>query len=428
MDFSRFAFGAPKPISAVFVERAQGNGYRIGSATVQGLRDTHEDDHCMSIGEDRCLLSIFDGHRGRTAATFCAKNYEECLDTALMCGGKLPGALRQTHIQLDKKFRRCGDASGSTCVAAVIEPAPASAKPGVKWHIHVAHAGDARAVLIRSGKMGASRILATEDHKPNRPDEVARIEASGGFVMDMFGVHRVDGLLSCSRALGSLDFKDENAEPHKTRVSCIPETDTWEVKDGDWLIMGCDGVWDVLENSQLSSLFFKNEHTANNDPGEIANRIVQGAIDRDSTDNISATVVQFGADESAASSIEYSYASSSKEKSFPKFGTKTCDVSAPELDVHCQTGRLRHKYKTFLEMHGYTLVSTKNDEGFDDYTCKKLETIEEEESSQSTHLCHKKYPGAYIFPPEPTEEATEPAEIVSATSLPSTAPRGVDNK
>ena len=30
----------------------------------------------------------------------------------------------------------------STCVAAVIEPAPASAKPGVKWHIHVAHAGD----------------------------------------------------------------------------------------------------------------------------------------------------------------------------------------------------------------------------------------------------------------------------------------------
>lgn len=142
MDFSRFAFGAPKPISAVFVERAQAKGYRIGSATVQGLRDTHEDDHCMVVEDKRTLLSIFDGHRGRTAATFCAKNYKDCLDTALMCGGKLPSALRQTHIQLDKKFRRCGDASGSTCVAAVIEDAPEDCKEGVKWRVHVAHAGD----------------------------------------------------------------------------------------------------------------------------------------------------------------------------------------------------------------------------------------------------------------------------------------------
>ena len=42
----------------------------------------------------------------------------------------------------------------------------------------VAHCGDSRIVLCRAGKA----IDLTEDHKPNLPDEAARIEAAGSVV------------------------------------------------------------------------------------------------------------------------------------------------------------------------------------------------------------------------------------------------------
>ena len=44
------------------------------------------------------------------------------------------------------------------------------------------------------------------DHKPSRPDEMKRIEKSGGFVMHL-GVPRVNGVLAVSRALGDAELK-----------------------------------------------------------------------------------------------------------------------------------------------------------------------------------------------------------------------------
>jgi hypothetical protein len=42
----------------------------------------------------------------------------------------------------------------------------------------------------------------TADHKPNRQDEAARVEAAGGKVLHKGGSHRVMGLLAMSRAIG----------------------------------------------------------------------------------------------------------------------------------------------------------------------------------------------------------------------------------
>ncbi|KAL0323734.1 UNVERIFIED_CONTAM: putative protein phosphatase 2C 6 [Sesamum calycinum] len=77
---------------------------------------------------------------------------------------------------------------GSTAVVAIV----------CSSHIIVANCGDSRAVLCR----GKQPMALSVDHKPNREDEYARIEAAGGKVIQWNG-HRVFGVLAMSRSIAS---------------------------------------------------------------------------------------------------------------------------------------------------------------------------------------------------------------------------------
>ncbi|EHA8587034.1 putative protein phosphatase 2C 16 [Cocos nucifera] len=75
---------------------------------------------------------------------------------------------------------------GSTAVVAII----------CSSHIIIANCGDSRAVLCR----GKEPVALSVDHKPNRADEYARIEAAGGKVIQWNG-YRVLGVLAMSRSI-----------------------------------------------------------------------------------------------------------------------------------------------------------------------------------------------------------------------------------
>ncbi|KAH6559133.1 hypothetical protein KP509_1Z026000 [Ceratopteris richardii] len=85
---------------------------------------------------------------------------------------------------------------GSTAVVAVIGPS----------QIIVASCGDSRAVLSRGGQA----IAMSTDHKPNREDELERIEAAGGKVFCWNG-YRVFGVLAMSRAIGRFLYNCQTA-------------------------------------------------------------------------------------------------------------------------------------------------------------------------------------------------------------------------
>ena len=108
----------------------------------------------------------------------------------------------------------------------------------------VANAGDSRCVLSRSGKA----IALTEDHKPTNDEEFDRICKAGGFVAD----GRVNGSLNLSRALGDLDYKSVSALPPEAQmVTANPEIRSIELTpDDEFLILACDGIWDVLTNQE----------------------------------------------------------------------------------------------------------------------------------------------------------------------------------
>ncbi|TVU01877.1 hypothetical protein EJB05_18741 [Eragrostis curvula] len=75
---------------------------------------------------------------------------------------------------------------------------------------------------------------------PDRPDELARIEAAGGRVIYWDGA-RVLGVLAMSRAIG-----DGYLKPY---VSSEPEVTVTERTDEDeCLILASDGLWDVVTN------------------------------------------------------------------------------------------------------------------------------------------------------------------------------------
>ncbi|XAR66246.1 Phosphoprotein phosphatase [Bertholletia excelsa] len=118
------------------------------------------------------------------------------------------------------------DAVGSTAVVAVVTPEK----------IVVSNCGDSRAVLCRNGVA----IPLSADHKPDRPDELNRIQNAGGRVIYWDGP-RVLGVLAMSRAIG-----DNYLKPFVTSEPEVTVTD--RTAEDECLVLASDGLWDVVSN------------------------------------------------------------------------------------------------------------------------------------------------------------------------------------
>ncbi|CAA3013285.1 probable protein phosphatase 2C 75 [Olea europaea var. sylvestris] len=182
---------------------------------------------------------------------------------------------------------------GSTAVVAVLTP----------QHVVVANCGDSRAVLCRGGRV----VPLSFDHKPDREDERARMEACGGRVVYLDGA-RVEGILAMSRAIG-----DRYLKPF---VISEPEISfTKRDEEDEFLILASDGLWDVMSNEMTCEvarecLREENRHadsgdpsaqtsTTNEGPGTLfpsqsasaAALLIRLALGRKSADNICVIVV-----------------------------------------------------------------------------------------------------------------------------------------
>jgi serine/threonine protein phosphatase PrpC len=110
----------------------------------------------------------------------------------------------------------------------------------------VGNAGDSRSVL---GKKVGDKIVAIEmshDHKPDNPEEKARIEKANGFVED----NRVKGILNLSRSIGDLEYKSDASLALKDQmITAMPEVKIEKLTpDVQFLILACDGIWDCLSS------------------------------------------------------------------------------------------------------------------------------------------------------------------------------------
>jgi len=127
--------------------------------------------------------------------------------------------------------------------------------------------------LVRGGRGYA----VSRDHKPEDASEEKRIKKAGGFVTEN---RRVGGVLALSRALGDVDLQPW--------VTWRPEVMGARLgKEDQMLIIGCDGLWDVLTNQQAAEVALRHL----DDPVSAAIRLRDTAYLLGSTDNISVIVV-----------------------------------------------------------------------------------------------------------------------------------------
>ncbi|KAJ7188261.1 phosphatase 2C-like domain-containing protein [Mycena filopes] len=139
--------------------------------------------------------------------------------------------------------------------------------------LYSANAGDARGVLCRAGKA----IRLTYDHKGSDKQEAKRITDAGGFVMS----GRVNGVLAVTRSLGDSSMKEF--------VVGAPYTTETELCDEDeFLILACDGLWDVTSDQAAVDLIREVD-----DAQAASQMLLKDAMANHTSDNVTVLVVRF---------------------------------------------------------------------------------------------------------------------------------------
>ena len=103
---------------------------------------------------------------------------------------------------------------------------------------------------------------------------------------------RVMATLAVARALGDHQFKDPNLPWGKQMVSAVPDVTFIDRRNAadDFLIIACDGIFDVMNNESAVS-FVRAALGTGASLKEVATRLIRFALKRGSTDNLSVIIV-----------------------------------------------------------------------------------------------------------------------------------------
>eukprot|EP01018_Ginkgo_biloba_P030466 Gb_35708 [translate_table: standard] len=255
------------------------------------------------------FFAVYDGHGGSQASIFCKDRFHLALAEELRNSYAISRDLTDWNKVMSACFMKmdievgglcpkgsCGSGElerNSDCCQEPIAPENVGSTAVIAivslTQVVVANCGDSRAVLSRGGKA----IPLSNDHKPEREDEMGRIEAAGGRVIFWNG-YRVGGFLAMSRAIGDRYLKRYViSEPE---VTCIERTE-----EDECLVLASDGLWDVLSNDIVCEVARKclagyRPHrskgiTEDTPVAAAAALLTKLALGRGSGDNISVVVI-----------------------------------------------------------------------------------------------------------------------------------------
>ncbi|GMI44460.1 hypothetical protein TrCOL_g1798 [Triparma columacea] len=262
-----------------------------------GKRNTMEDVHraILKFGglPGMSFLAVYDGHGGRGIADYIETRLENNILNEMRSsvpqsdenaaptpasGGKAVEedicptlkAMERAYLLTDMQSRQAGImASGATAVTCLLDRTEGVGK------IYTANCGDARAVLVKKDSV----VRLSHDHKAEDPVEIDRIEASGGFVLR----NRVLGILAVARSFGDHGMKEF--------VVCRPYLSETPLSEGDKaVVVACDGLWDVVSDEECKELLDEWVERDGVSKEGVAQYLIDEALKRGSTDNISVVV------------------------------------------------------------------------------------------------------------------------------------------
>ncbi len=159
--------------------------------------------------------------------------------------------------------------------------------------IYIANVGDSLSVMYKNKKA----YNLNKEHQTIIQSEKERVLKSGANIVGF----RINGMINLTRAIGDLKFKTNyNLKRHEQSVIALPEITKIEyTEDIEFIIMGCDGVWDCVKR-QLVCDFVDKQIREN--PDKDLSEILKVIFDRCvspvwgvvlGTDNMSCIIIQF---------------------------------------------------------------------------------------------------------------------------------------
>jgi len=280
--------------------------YNEDAITVEKIQLKKNDEFFYFFG-------IYDGHGGNGCSLYLKENLHKFIQEFSASGIK-EAIYESENLFLTKKAvdenNNLFDSSGSCGIIAIIK----------NNQLIISNTGDSRIVIYKNGKI----FFVTEDHKPDSEKEKERIKSAGGQIYQSPSIIPIyqngkkinlpwrvlPGRLSVSRTFGDIEAKVEKYGGKKGVI--IPTPDITEIElnnDFDFMVIGCDGIFDVLSNEDLFDIWkivlkeykinnFKdieknNEITIDELCGDFAGLIIKSALAKNSFDNVSCIVVVF---------------------------------------------------------------------------------------------------------------------------------------
>lgn len=271
----------------------------VGWAEDIGRRDEMEDGFvfvdCFGGKKNSAYFAIYDGHGGRQCVDYVTQMlHDNLLGELQKTPSNVPDAFIRAFNSTDRNMQASGiNSSGCTACCCLLQEEKQSRA------IYTAHLGDARAVICRGGL--AVRLTSMSDHKATDPTEAKRVIEAGGTIFN----ERVNGMLAISRAFGDHQLKAP-ALPNDV-VSNVPDITSTELTDQDmFVIVACDGLWDVVEDQESVNLVLEgirelmallpntgqDSLTHRRSMAEVlARMLVEEAMARGSSDNVSCIMI-----------------------------------------------------------------------------------------------------------------------------------------
>lgn len=302
----------------------------ISCFTHIGKRNNQEDRFicCPNLyNGEYAFYGVFDGTVKEHASEFVHTHILNCLlsSQAFMKYDSLSleqKADPQNRPLLSETLRQCYAATDAALIEWCREhEIHYSATTSVTVLMHIpsrtlvcGHLGDSKIILgqtlVPPGSSGdkskddppmsrISGIALTIDHKPDQPDELKRIEASGGSLTYLHGgkpfirggdfsqrKHAMQ--LNYSRAFGGKDLKMYG-------LSAVPDTNEIRInKHRDRVvILGSDGVWDVVDPDSAAKVVEQSRQKNLSPADELGQLALQNHDTKGSADNVTCIVCFF---------------------------------------------------------------------------------------------------------------------------------------
>ena len=331
-----------QPIKEKELSNDENDILRYGSCGMQGWRRRMEDSHISDIsqGEDGRfnIFGVFDGHGGKEVSNFVKNHFTKSfLSNKKIKTNHIKQAIIETFLNMDELMQQSDGKNELKILAkkSQEEDENFSKKYNIKdsqmdiylktllskddniafsrgctacvciidnktKKIYFANAGDSRVILCKDGKAFRMSI----DHKPVLEIENNRIYKADGWINN-YG--RINGNLNLSRCIGDLEYKqNKKLKPQEQIISAYPDVIEEKMeKDNELIIIGCDGIWDCIEDQDLYDNINEKIKNSGVEPlkvnlanilGEICDNICAKDIHSEGgigCDNMSLLIIQF---------------------------------------------------------------------------------------------------------------------------------------